>query len=163
MAILPSRERDPQSRTLAWRAAHCLWTSFCFRAGVSSCLLLILVMGSWRASTGVPVRAPSVEVCQRCSSLFRNLLRNIDELQKSVGPTLSSFFLRFSITPNQELRLCSRFPHDRKICASASRPAACWWAARVTPSWRAHPTWPRWPLMMPVFLFKINVQIKLRR
>lgn len=46
------------------------------------------------------------------------------------------------------LRLCSHFPHDRKICVSASRPAACWWAARVTPSWRAHPPWPRWPLMI---------------
>lgn len=66
---------------------------FCFRAGVSSSLLLVLLMVTWRASTGAPLSAPAVERCQQCSSLFRNLLTNIEELQKSVSAFFPTFFL----------------------------------------------------------------------
>uniref|UniRef100_H3C7F9 Interleukin-12 subunit alpha n=1 Tax=Tetraodon nigroviridis TaxID=99883 RepID=H3C7F9_TETNG len=50
---------------------------------VSSSLLLVLLMVTWRASTGAPLSAPSAERCQRGSELFRNLLKNIEKLQEN--------------------------------------------------------------------------------
>lgn len=67
-------------------------------------------MMTWRASKGMVVRAPSAARCQRCPSLFRNLLKNIEELQKSVSPTFSPLCLKNKNKKSiQELRLCCLF------------------------------------------------------
>lgn len=69
-------------------------------------------MLTWRASKGMVVRAPSAARCQRCPSLFRNLLKNIEELQKSVSPTFSPLCLKNKNKNKksiQELRLCCLF------------------------------------------------------